>query len=202
MAVGLEEICLEVLYHIFSFLSSAKDLCRCSTVCKRWRLALNEREGSPVWSNSLEDKLNSSLVHFLANPLIRQLNGSRAKLVAYENGWNEQDSSPNIELSDDLVKLHRKPVAQSSDAIRGKCGYLRGQHYWTITWHGPKFGSSAVIGVATQQEEMHRKGYSALLSSSSESWGWDISNSVLKYDGETVATYPKSEVEVRKLVSF
>lgn len=194
----MAEIPLEVLFHIFSYLSSARDLCRCSAVCRKWRRALDEREGSPVWSNALEGSV--SLAKFLASPLLRQLWGSREKLVAYDNAWNPHDCSKNITLNDDQLTLHRKPIAQSTDAIRGKWGYLWGQHYWKVTWHKPSFGSHAVVGVAMGQEKLHEEGYGALLGGSSESWGWDISHRVLRHGGEELEAYPSSpDVEVRVL---
>lgn len=185
--MGLGEVPLEVLFHIFSFLSSVRDLCRCSRVCRKWQEALAEE--SPVWKHVME---NSALRHFLRSPLIENLTGSKAKLVAFDNAWNRHDCSRNISLLDNGLTLHRDPVAQSTDAIRGKCGYLRGQHYWTVTWHKPAFGSNAVIGVATQGEEMHRAGYCALLGSSYESWGWDISSGFVKHGGREVDKYPKN----------
>lgn len=193
--MGFGEICLEVLYHIFSFLSSTRDLCRCSAVCRRWRDALDEREGSPIWSQALADR---SLSAFQNSSLVKAFGGSRAKLVAFENAWNGEDCSPNIHLLEDELTLLRKPIAQSTDAIRGKCSYLHGQHYWTVTWHRPKFGSNAVIGVATGNEHLHREGYCGLLGSSCESWGWDISHGVLKYDGREIAKYPETHTEVRR----
>ena len=194
MAVGLDQICLEVLLHIFSFLTSARDLCHCSLVCRRWNEALDEREGSPVWKNVLEDlSASKSFSRFLSNHLIKELSGSKAKLVAFENAWNSEDCSKNIELKDNQLVLHRKPIAQSTDAIRGKRGYIHGQHYWKIRWHRASFGSSAVVGVATEHESLHREGYCPLLGSTAESWGWDVSKNVLRHNGAVLAQYPTEE---------
>lgn len=185
---------LQVLFHVFSFLSSAKDLCRCSRVCKRWHLALNEKEDSPVWKQMLS---KPSLTSFLSSKAIKALLGDKAKAIALENAWNEDDCSPNIKILKNQLTLHRDPIAQSTDAIRGKCAYVCGQHYWTVEWHKPSFGSNAVLGVATVKESMHRKGYCALLGSTSESWGWDVSQRVLRHDGREFVKYPENEVEIK-----
>ena len=190
-----KELPVEVLICIFSFLPSTKDLCRCCRVCKRWRDALDEARNSPVWKH--QALISPSLSAFLKSNLIQDLHGDKAKLVAFENAWNGEDCSHNIELLENRLTLHRNPVAQSTDGIRGKCGYLYGQHYWTVTWHKPSFGSNAVIGVATEQEVLHRKGYCGLLGSTAESWGWDISCRVLRYDGKEFAKYPGKDVEIK-----
>lgn len=193
MGLSLEGICFEVLFHIFSFLST-KDLCRCSMVCRRWNSALDERESPLLWRQFLQD--TPSLSEFLKSRLLRILDGSKAKLIALENAWNREDCSPNIYILDNRLTLHRKPVAQSTDAIRGRCGYLQGLHYWLVTWHGPEFGSGAVVGVATAGEGMHREGYCGLLGSTCESWGWDISERVVKHEGHVISRYPQSDVQV------
>ena len=190
MGVGGACLPLHVLLHIFSFLST-KDLCYCSMVCRKWHDSLDEE--SPVWEQALE---NPALSGFLASPLILNLTRNKAKLVAFENGWNGRDCSHNIFLLGNNLTLHRNPVAQSTDAIRGKCGYLRGQHYWTVTWHKPAFGSNAVIGVATKSEVLRKPGYCGLLGSTHESWGWDISKGIIRYGGDEVDKYPRSDKQV------
>ena len=51
--------------------------------------------------------------------------------VQMENTWNELDCSPNIYVRpDDPLTLHRNPVYQTTDAIRGKKGYASGLHVW------------------------------------------------------------------------
>lgn len=191
MGVGGADLPWGILLHIFSFLSSARDLCYCSMVCKKWRDALNE--DSLVWEQALE---SPGLSEFSRSPLIQNLTRNKAKLVAFENGWSGRDCSQNIYLLENKLTLHRNPVAQSTDAIRGKCGYIRGQHYWTVTWHKPAFGSNAVIGVATKDEVLHKQGYCGLLGSSYESWGWDISEGIVRYGGDVVDQYPRSDKQV------
>ena len=189
MGLNLEGICFEVLFHIFSFLS-VKDLCRCSMVCRRWNSVLDEL----FWNQVLQD--TPSLKTFLNSRVLKTLNGSKAKLIALENAWNDRDCSPNIYILDNKLTLHRKPEPLCTDSIRGKCGYLQGLHYWLVTWHGPQFGSHAVIGVATAGESLHMKDYCGLLGSTCESWGWNISKRVIKHDGQVISEYPKSDVQV------
>lgn len=157
-------------------------------------MSLDETEDSPVWKQAL-NKL--SLTSFLQSKLIRELHGDKARLVALENAWNGADCSHNIQILENQLTFYRTPVAQSTDGIRGKCGYLYGQHYWTVVWHKPSYGSNAVIGVATAQESMHERGYCGLLGSSCESWGWDISQHILRHDGKELAGFPVQDVEIK-----
>jgi len=95
--------------------------------------------------------------------------------------------------------VHRRPVPNSSDLARGKRGYLRGLHYWSIIWHGPKFGSNAIVGLATDKVKLQGEGYFSLLGKTSESWGWDLSKNVLRHNNETLGSYmsPEINLEVR-----
>lgn len=194
--MGFDRLPADILFHIFTLFSSAKDLCKCSMVCKRWNNVLEEDR---TWLQLLE---RTAPFKYRSSDLLSTLSGSKAKLIAFENAWNSNDCSQNINLQENKLTLHRKPVAQCTDAIRGKCGYLYGEHYWTVTWHGPKFGSNAVVGVATEKEVVHKKGYCGLLGSSCESWGWDISKGVLRHEDDEFTTYPKEDIEVRKCRSF
>ena len=49
----------------------------------------------------------------------------------------------------DQLTLHRHPVAQSTDAIRGRVGYERGLHLFEVTWPSCQRGTHAVVGVGT-----------------------------------------------------
>jgi F-box protein 45 len=162
-------------------------------VCKKWHEALDEGAESPVWRQVLEDP---ELTTFVKSPLLRGLHGNKAKLVAFDNAWSERDCSPHMSILSNSLTLHRNPVAQSTDAIRGKRGYFRGQHYWTVTWHKPAFGSNAVIGVATSDEVVHTEGYHGLLGSSYESWGWDIPEGTVRHGGKTLGKYPQADKQV------
>ena len=188
---------VEILIQIFSYLSSARDLYSCSLVCKKWKNVLDEEENS-IWLQALE---RATPAGFRNSKLISRLAGSKAKLIAFENAWNGNDCSNNIRILENGLTLHRNPVAQCTDGIRGKCGYSRGLHYWTVIWHKPHFGSNATIGVATKREVLQRDGYIGLLGSTCESWGWDMPTRVLKYNGEEFAKYPQMDTAVSGYLS-
>lgn len=177
----------ETLLIIFSYLPTYQDLFRCSLVCKKWRALLDS--SSDVWKYALAHEVPKE---FSSDKLIEELESPKAKLVAYLCSWSEIDHSKNIKLKENKLTLHREPIAQSTDAIRGKRGFYHGQHYWTVIWHGPNFGSNAVVGIATEEATLHGSGYYSLLGSDSQSWGWDISKNVLQHGGDVMETYPKA----------
>jgi F-box protein 45 len=85
--------------------------------------------------------------------------------------------------------LHRNPVAQSTDAAKGKVGFTRGRHAFEVWWEGP-LGTVAVIGIATKDAPVQCPGYVALLGSNSESWGWNLVDNNLLHGGECHGNYP------------
>ncbi|KAH9399483.1 SPRY domain-containing SOCS box protein 4, partial [Tyrophagus putrescentiae] len=100
-----------------------------------------------------------------------------------EHGWNEADRSLNIfVLEDDPRVVHRHPVAQSTDCVRGRVGYSSGLHVWEIKWPIRQRGTHAVVGVATTEAALHSNGYLPLVGSTAESWGWDLGRNVLYHD--------------------
>lgn len=96
------------------------------------------------------------------------------KAVQEAHGWNPSDRSFHIYVKEDKLTFHRYPMAQSTDCIRGKIGYTRGFHVWEITWPKDYRGTHAVVGVATAHAPLHSVGYTSLVGSTVESWGWDI----------------------------
>lgn len=114
--------------------------------------------------------------------------------VMSQHAWNPDDRSLNIFIKeDDIYTLHRHPMAQSTDCIRGKMGYTRGMHLWEITWNTRQRGTHAVVGVATSEAPLHTQGYQSLVGSNTESWGWDLGRSLLYHDSKnntTGRTYP------------
>lgn len=113
--------------------------------------------------------------------------------VAEKNAWNPDDRSLNVFIKEsDKLTLHRHPVAQSTDCIRGKQGYTRGLHVWEITWALQQRGTHAVLGVATSQAALHCNGYQSLVGADKESWGWDLGRNKLYHDykNEPSVTYP------------
>ena len=182
-----------VLCEIFSYLS-VRDLCACCCVCGRWADVLYP--SSHFWEERLSIETPDE---FREDPFIRNLVTAKDKLAAYQNSWCAIHHSDNIYIKPNKVTIHRKPVAQFSDVARGRRGCSSGQHYWTVVWHGPKFGSSAVVGLATHNVELKCDGYHPLLGMSGDSWGWDLSKSVLRHDGKEYEEYPRegSGVKVR-----
>jgi SPRY domain-containing SOCS box protein 1/4 len=93
-----------------------------------------------------------------------------------QNAWNPDDRSLNIYVKEeDRLTLHRHPVAQSTDCIRGRVGYSKGFHVWQIVWPLRQRGTHAVIGVASKDAPLHAPGYSSLVGSTTDSYGWDLS---------------------------
>lgn len=117
-----------------------------------------------------------------------------AKLeVQYKHAWNNEDRSLNIFVKeDDKLTFHRHPVAQSTDCIRGKVGYTRGLHVWQIHWPTRQRGTHAVVGVSTADAPLHSVGYTSLVGSNSESWGWDLGRNKLYHNckNQPGVTYP------------
>ncbi|XP_077579390.1 SPRY domain-containing SOCS box protein 4-like [Stigmatopora nigra] len=113
------------------------------------------------------------------------------------HAWNPDDRSLNVFVKEDeKLTFHRHPVAQSTDCIRGKMGYTKGLHVWEIHWPARQRGTHAVVGVATIEAPLHSVGYTALVGSDTESWGWDLGRNRLYHDeknrpdSSTAPTYP------------
>jgi len=98
------------------------------------------------------------------------------KEVQLKHAWNPDDRSLNVFLKDDDggLTLHRHPVAQSTDGVRGRVGYTRGLHVWELRWERRFRGTHAVVGVATAGAPLHCTGYRSLVGSTEDSWGWDL----------------------------
>lgn len=113
--------------------------------------------------------------------------------VAIKNSWDPEDRSLNVFVKEsDKLTLHRHPVAQSTDCIRGRQCYTRGLHVWEITWQAQQRGTHAVIGMATKQATLHCNGYQSLVGADKESWGWDLGRNKLYHDykNEPSVSYP------------
>ena len=89
--------------------------------------------------------------------------------------WNPTDRSMNVEVKDDdCFTLFRYPVAQTTDAIRGKVGFSRGFHVFKFTWDHLNRGTNAVIGFGTKDAPLHRVGYHSLIGLTADGYGWDL----------------------------
>lgn len=92
-------------------------------------------------------------------------------------------------VSHQLLYHYRNPVAQSTDACRGKIGFRHGRHAWEVIWEGP-LGTVAVIGIATKEAPLLCHGYVALLGSDEHSWGWNLVDNHLLHNGDPQGNYP------------
>ena len=188
----MEKLSEHVLLRVFSYLPSFGDLVRCSMVCKKWRHLLDSTEAP--WEQALFGQVPHD---FISDKLVQNLS-PKSKFMAYLCTWSEEDHSKNIDIKSNKLTLHRRPIAQSTDAIRGKRGFTRGQHYWLVVWHGPSFGSNAVVGIATKSCQLQGEGYYSLLGSDSNSWGWDLSKRQRQHYGQKLGSYPQTgALEVR-----
>lgn len=125
------------------------------------------------------------------------------KDVQVKNAWNPSDRSLNIFIKDDdELVIHRHPVAQSTDCIRGKVGYDRGLHVWEMQWNARQRGTHAVIGVATKDAPLHSVGYQSLVGSNAESWGWDLGRNKLYHNSKINpdSIYPQLDVNANFIV--
>ena len=73
-----------------------------------------------------------------------------------KHGWNPNDKSVNIFVKGDNLTLHRRPISQSTDSIRGKVGYRKGIHMWEIKWISNQRGTHACVGVATKRAPIRK----------------------------------------------
>ena len=54
-------------------------------------------------------------------------------------------------------------------------GYSNGFHVWQLEWPQRQRGTHAVVGVATKAAALHAMGYTSLIGTNTESYGWDLS---------------------------
>uniref|UniRef100_A0A1I7ST31 F-box/SPRY domain-containing protein 1 n=1 Tax=Bursaphelenchus xylophilus TaxID=6326 RepID=A0A1I7ST31_BURXY len=175
-----------VLLPVFKYLC-LKDLNSCARVCRQWNTII-ETADRELWHTFAlaeipEAGLNDS-------DLFPRGTSFKHRLRAFRYAWNPQDSSRNNFLRTNGFTVHRQPIAQSTDAIRGKIGVSTGVHAYNITWKGP-LGTVAVVGVATKHAALHCPGYVALLGSDDQSWGWNLVDNTLLYNGNCVGSYPR-----------
>jgi len=115
---------------------------------------------------------------------------------ALEHGWNPADCSFNLNLKfGDPFTVKRRPVAQSTDCVRGKKSYTRGVHAWGLRWPKGERGTHAVVGVANNEQVLHCVGYRSLVGSGVHSWGWDLGRASAYHGGEG-RPYPRPNFTV------
>jgi F-box protein 45 len=116
-----------VLEVIFSYLE-LHELRNCSLVGKRWYQYLND-ENNDVWRLHCVRKLAEEA---LKSDLLSSVPTYKTKLRAFYHAWNPNDCSRNVYIKPNGFTLHRNPVAQSTDASRGKIGFRSGRHAWEV----------------------------------------------------------------------
>ncbi|CAG2116744.1 unnamed protein product [Medioppia subpectinata] len=109
--------------------------------------------------------------------------------VQVSNSWSLVNKSPHINIRNEGMVGKRRPVAKSTDCMRGRVGYTNGLHVWTIKWPADCRGTHAMVGVATEAAPLHTTGYCSLVGSNEESWGWDLVRNKC-YHNMTEQTYP------------
>ena len=197
---GWESLPQSVLEALFSYLS-IDDLRNCSLVCTSWYRFLND-ENNDVWRLHCIRKLAEEA---LKSDLFSDVPTYKAKLRAFYHAWNPNDCSRNVYVKTNGFTLHRNPVAQSTDAARGKIGFRNGRHCWEVWWEGP-LGTVAVVGIATRAAALQCHGYVALLGGDRESWGWNLVDNHLLHNGDSQGNYPQLNnapiYQVCELVQF
>lgn len=123
MSNGYEyEIISHLPEHILELLFSYLDLTdirNCMLVCKKWyTLLCNEK--NEVWRVHCLRFMSENVIK---SDLLSSLSTYKAKLRAYFHSWNPNDCSRNVYIKPNGFTLHRNPVAQSTDAVRGKMGF-------------------------------------------------------------------------------
>lgn len=93
--------------------------------------------------------------------LDRLLEQEPASLEAQvQHSWSLVDKSPHINIRDEGLVGKRRPVAKSTDCIRGRTCFTKGLHVWTIKWPSDCRGTHAMVGVATEKAPLQTTGQS------------------------------------------
>lgn len=110
------------------------------------------------------------------------------------HSWNPKDKSPFLQVKEnDFNTIYRRPIAQTTDCIRGKQSYSNGVHAWEFKWSQLNRGSHAIVGVAEKSANLRSYGYTSVVGSCSDSWGFDINHNKLFHNHlftNTCETYP------------
>lgn len=187
----MEKLPPDVLESIFCYIDPRTLFC-CARVCKRWAQVLQSEE-SKIWKSrfySLE--IDHDIFEFTNSQLVKDLPNPKAKVRAYMCRWIEEDSSETLYVKENFITVHRNPVAKSTDSIRSETGFRYGRHRFIIVFHGPGFGSHAMIGICTKDTTLRIRSYDNLLGMYPTAWGWDLVNNKLLHNNESFG-----DVEVR-----
>ncbi|OQR76417.1 F-box/SPRY domain-containing protein 1-like [Tropilaelaps mercedesae] len=177
-----------ILEYIFTFLD-LNSLRQVALVCRRFSALLAD-ENSEIWRLQATRRLSAEVLK-PPSELLSDVPSYKAKLRSLFHAWDPAECSRNIFVKASGFTIHRNPVAQSTDAAKGKIGFYNGRHCWEVWWEGP-LGTVAVIGVSTKEAPVQCAGYVALLGSNSESWGWNLVDNVLLHNGDNHGIYPQN----------
>lgn len=96
------------------------------------------------------------------------------------HSWNPNDKAPLLQVKEnDFNTIYRSPSAQTTDCARVKQGYSNGVHAWEFKWDPLQRGTHAVVGVAEKSANLHSYGYTSVVGSNKDSWGFDINRNKL-----------------------
>lgn len=184
--ISAERLPQNVLIKIFLYLN-LNELGVVMCVCSRWKRVC-ETADYELWSHHAHKILPGCAQ---TDPyLFANLPLHKDRIRAFKHAWNPSDASRNVFVRANCFTVHRQPVAQSTDGIRGKIGVNKGAHCWEFCWEGP-LGTCAVIGVATRHAAVHCPGYIALIGSDDQSWGWNLVDNTIMHNGQSYGKYPR-----------
>ncbi|KRX48462.1 F-box/SPRY domain-containing protein 1 [Trichinella murrelli] len=164
-----------------------KDVLHCMVVCRNWYAVLVP-ENSEVWRQLCYSFVPQTSL--FDETLFDKSASYKMKLRAWLFTWNPKDCSRNGYLTRGDFTFHRSPVAQSTDGVRGRRGFITGRHAWLVWWNRP-LGTVAVLGVASKHAALHCAGYIPLLGSDEQGWGWNLVDNTLLHNGFAVNAYPQ-----------
>uniref|UniRef100_A0A914XRL5 F-box protein n=1 Tax=Panagrolaimus superbus TaxID=310955 RepID=A0A914XRL5_9BILA len=174
-----------VMELIFTFLD-LNDVFSSMLACRRWYSIIYGKQRIVFKSLVLKTLPKAALEDVR---IVNIFPDSRDFLRAFSYAWSPKDISGTMSICSNGFTVYRRPIAQCTDAVRGKRSVTHGIHAFDFVWHTP-FGTAAVIGLATESERLHCRGYDSLLGKSQFSWGWNIVDKVTVQMGKSNA-YPK-----------
>ncbi|KAI6176757.1 F-box/SPRY domain-containing protein 1 [Aphelenchoides bicaudatus] len=185
-AVSAARLPTRILLPVFKNLT-LKDINACLRVCRHWNTVI-ESSGKQLWLPLAKKEIPESGLNDAE--LFSKSMSYKHRLRAFRFAFNPEDASRHTFIKTNGFTVHRQPVAQSTDAIRGKIGVTSGVHSFQVTWKGP-LGTVAVVGIATKHAALHCPGYVALLGSDDQSWGFNLVDNSLLHNGALVGQYPR-----------
>lgn len=106
-----------ILEYIFTFLDF-NSLRNIALVCRRFHVLLSDENGE-VWRLQCARRLTPDA---LQSELLSDAPTYKAKLRGLFHAWDPAECSRNVYVKANGFTIHRNPVAQSTDAAKGKIG--------------------------------------------------------------------------------